>query len=100
MTRTTYTRRVCQYGGYGVQIELNDARTTDTVFWCSRSNSYVIVSSADDYFGQWRTPLGDRVAVHSINGIGEIRWSIVPSAHLSEIEQTVIAHFALTPVDA
>lgn len=62
--------RVFKHGGYGVDVKLNTMETTTDVFWI-RGNSYVLV--AEDR-GHFKTKDGTRVAIVSVNGIGEVRW--------------------------
>lgn len=53
-------RVVTTYGGLGMNIQLPHMRTTEQVFWSANGNSYVT----------------DGVRVISVNGLGEIRWSV------------------------
>jgi hypothetical protein len=74
-------------GNYrAVDVALKVMRTSNDVFWTERCNSYVLVreltkSEAPEGYvmdrAQW---LHNGVPVHclSINGMGEIRWSIKP----------------------
>jgi hypothetical protein len=60
------------YGGHGVDIRLSNSRTTNQVFWSQRGNSYVIVADDDGP----HVKDGQRVALLSINGMGQIRWRV------------------------
>jgi len=60
-------RELSTYGGYGVDRKLRTMRDDAAVVWV-RSNSYVCVRRDDGTF-----------RVESINGIGEIRWTLDPA---------------------
>ncbi len=64
-----------------VDIELWDHRSTPQVFWDMadrRCNSYVVVKSErSSLYAAIYAPDGTRVEIVSINGAGEIRWTIV-----------------------
>jgi hypothetical protein len=65
---------VFEYGGYGVNVKLTSMQTSKDVVWV-RGNSFVLVDSPT------RGPFtlgvnGQRVALVSINGLGEIRWDV------------------------
>jgi hypothetical protein len=69
-------RQFSERGGHGVTTQLTTTRNTPGVFWSRRHNSFVIVR---DEQGPWR--LGtERVALLSINGIGQVRWAVRPPA--------------------
>lgn len=57
-------RETTERGGHGVTRQLATMRSDNGVFWSTRGNSYVVVETADGY------------RLYSINGIGEIRWSV------------------------
>jgi hypothetical protein len=63
-TETTFTfradRTATERGGHGMAIQLPGMYSTPQVFWSDRSNSYVC----------------DGAKIYSINGIGEIRWTV------------------------
>ncbi len=91
---------ILKYGGRGVDVALKSERNPgpDTVYWSPRKptgggyNSFVVVA---DERGPFVTSDGARVALISINGIGEIRWSVDRSGSWAEGS---IEHFALTAV--
>jgi outer membrane protein assembly factor BamD len=58
-------RDVTAYGGHGVDRQLATMESGPAVFWGARSNSYVVAQRED---GRYR--------LLSINGIGEIRWTV------------------------
>jgi hypothetical protein len=89
-------RELTQLGGHGVARQLPHTRSTPGVFWSPRFNSYVAVydplravpyprqSSANPYF------------VASINGIGEIRWTVEldsPSSSCDGEAALAVAYF-------
>lgn len=106
-----------KYGGHGVDIKLRTAPNNDwgyqdppanIVYWSPQKwrdengrrepaggfNSFVCVE--DEKYGQWLTEEGVKVALISINGIGEIRWKVDSwSPHYAEGADV---HFKLTPV--
>lgn len=104
---------VLKYGGRGVEVSLRSYTDPgrDTVFWSPQRwreevrdgrtyqepaggfNSFVCVD--DPERGYWRTAEGQRVALVSINGIGEIRWRIDAEYMLRDAEGSV-EHFGLT----
>lgn len=75
----------------------------DTVYWSPRGlhdgrggfNSFVLVADAER--GQWRMADGKRVNLLSINGIGEIRWTVDP--HSKHYGEGAEMHFRLMPWD-
>lgn len=101
--------KVLKYGGRGVEIALLSASDPgpDTVFWSKRSykpdgevdrhghNSFVIVA---DVRGGWLTKDGVEVALLSVNGIGEIRWSVSSREYDHCNAEGAIEHFGLTPL--
>lgn len=99
--------RVLKRGGRGVEVSIISARTPgpDTVFWSERvekdgevvrhgGNSFVVVASDT---GDWRTRDGERVALLSVNGIGEIRWSVSAQQYDHRNAEGSIEHFELEP---
>lgn len=58
-------RELTERGGYGVLRQLRSMQSGPGVWWSERGNSYVACRRDD----------GSLVAV-SINGIGEIRWTV------------------------
>jgi hypothetical protein len=68
-------REMTQEGGYGADIKLNTRYNSSRVFWSPRGNSYVVMER--DGWGRWE-PI-QRPTIASINGIGEIRWTIDPA---------------------
>jgi len=79
------------YGDRGVYIRIRDKRERG-VFWHDGS-SYVLV--ADPEHGPWM--LDDRrVALLSINGMGEIRWDVAPSFP-DKGGRAAADHFGLVP---
>jgi hypothetical protein len=68
--------RVFEMGGYGVDVKLTEIRTTVDIFWSTPGcNSYVLADSPPR-FGPYLRLHGRPVALFSINGIGELRWSV------------------------
>lgn len=63
---------VFDYGNYGVNIKLTSMETNKDVVWV-RGNSFVLVD--DPKRGDFLLN-GQRVALLSINGMGEIRWPV------------------------
>lgn len=57
-------RELSVFGGHGIDRKLPVMRTTPAVFWSERGNSYVVVYKEGNY------------RIISINGIGEIRWTV------------------------
>ena len=96
--------KICRYGGNGVDIALQSHSNPgrDQVYWSPRGivdgrggfNSFVLV---EDERGVWRAPNGERVALLSINGIGEVRWDV--TCHGIHYGEGAVAHFGLTPWD-
>lgn len=84
-----------------VNIKLTEVRTTEKVFWSERSNSYVLAEPegrADGWGSEqvWLTPDGRKCWLLSINGIGEVRWSVLSSGRIWDDEQkAAIKHFKL-----
>lgn len=62
-------RRFTERGGHGVDIRLTSMRSNQFVFWSARGNSYVVVRD-----GAVNEP--EKFRILSINGIGEIRWTV------------------------
>lgn len=60
-------RELTERGDYGVKRQLRAVQNSPAVYWSKNHNSYVAVQNED---GTYR--------VLSINGIGEIRWSLDP----------------------
>lgn len=83
--------KTCQYGGHGVDIKLDNFGSHEgRVFWkLPEHNSYVMVP---DPRGGFKTPDGTTVSILSINGIGEIRWSVQDWGP-SDREAAVVAAF-------
>ena len=83
------------YGKHGVDVRLQSFTSPgpDTVYWSERTNSYVCVA---DTHGPWVTSDGKPCALLSINGIGEIRWS-VPAKPFDEEQIAAVKHFGLKP---
>jgi len=67
-------RELSTRGGYGIDRQLTDTNARPWVFWSGPPSwsSYVAVEREPGAF-----------AVYSINGIGEIRWSLDPAAVLA-----------------
>jgi len=63
---------VFEYGNYGVNIKLTSMETNKDVIWV-RGNSFILVD--DPKRGDFLLG-GQRVALLSINGMGEIRWPV------------------------
>ena len=92
---------VLKYGGRGVDIVLKSFSSPgpDTVFWSKPDpstgrggcNSFVCV---EDPRGFWLTEDGQRVNLISINGIGEIRWTI-DGSHMVHWAEGSVEHFKL-----
>jgi hypothetical protein len=61
-----------KYGDHGVDIKLTAIGSTDSVFWSHRTNSYVVVENERGAF----EIDGTKVSLVSINGFGEIRWTV------------------------
>lgn len=61
----------------------------DTVFWSVAKNSYVIVR---DPKGEWLHH-GEPVTLASVNGRGEIRWTVV--THSPHQGEGAVEHFEL-----
>jgi len=68
------------------------------MFWSPKTekqngfNSFVLVANPD---GPWATKDGTRVTLASINGIGEIRWTVERNGDHGE---GAVEHFGLTAV--
>lgn len=60
-------RELTEFGGHGVLRQLRSTQSNAGVWWSERFNSYVACRRADGSF-----------VVVSINGIGEIRWTVEP----------------------
>lgn len=60
-------RELTERGGYGVNRQLRSMQSNAGVWWSPKGNSYVACKRDDGTF-----------AVVSINGIGEIRWTVEP----------------------
>lgn len=100
--------RILKYGGRGVDVALRTHSDPgpETVFWSPPRyhedgspgggfNSFVLVDDPNGYF---LTEAGERVALVSINGIGEIRWKIDAPYMIRDAEGS-IEHFGLKVVD-
>lgn len=100
--------KVLKYGQRGVDVALRSYTDpgNDTVFWSKQRyhddgspaggfNSFVCVA---DEKGEWLTEDGQKVALLSINGIGEIRWRISTAAYDLRNAEGSIEHFNLKPV--
>jgi hypothetical protein len=98
--------KILKRGGRGVQVALHSHTDPgpDTVYWSPQRwrdengrlepaggfNSFCLVENPD---GRWVARSGERVSLLSINGIGEIRWSVEPgSEHYGE---GAVEHFGL-----
>jgi len=68
MVRLRAGRELSKIGGHGVDRMLKVMVNQPWVFWSEGHNSYVVTQSED---GSYR--------LHSINGIGEIRWTVTDS---------------------
>ena len=63
--------------GGRVDVRLESRSTSDDVFWSERCNSYVLVAARADDRDAFK--LGNKhVTVTSVNGAGEIRWTVQP----------------------
>lgn len=82
---------ISKYGGNGVDIRLTSVANTSQVFWSHKHNSYVIV---EDEKGEW-SYYGKRVALLSINGIGEIRWRVTEMKGSTEGDTDAVHWFNL-----
>lgn len=60
-----------------VSVHLFDTVSTSRVFWSARCNSYVLIP--DPARGEFQTPDGRNVSLVSVNGAGEIRWTVTRS---------------------
>lgn len=90
--------RLSTYKGDLIDIALREVRNTDQVFWSKHHNSYVIVPS-DDFAGQWVLPDGQRVALLSIHGNGEVRWFVDSSSESTDGDYDAMDYFKLRPFD-
>lgn len=89
-------RELTALGGLGVERTLQHTRCTPAVFWSPRFNSYVAVHDPEravPYPRQWNS---NPYFIASINGIGEIRWTIEldsPSSSLDGEAAAAVAYF-------
>lgn len=85
---------VKQYKGSVVDVKLYDFRTTQAVFWSPRwraetgggsggCNSFVLVETE---FGEWEAG-NKKCSLVSINGAGEVRWSVTKSTIERQLEE-------------
>jgi hypothetical protein len=63
-------------GGYGVDRRLSHTHSTDAVWWSPSFNSYVAVYDPDRVARYPRSSDRSPYFIASINGLGEIRWTI------------------------
>jgi hypothetical protein len=63
-------------GGYGVDRRLSHTHSTDAVWWSPTFNSYVAVYDQDRVARYPRSDNRSPYFIASVNGIGEIRWTI------------------------
>jgi len=89
-------RRVYKYGGCGVDVKLHSCHpgkmTDQGVYWGTRrqcSPSYVLAEG-----GPFTNIDGKAVALVSINGSGDIRWTVEPGCHGADAD--AVAAFGLT----
>lgn len=89
------------WNGHKVDCKLHEVRTTEDIYWSERSNSYVLAKpegKADGWGSEqtWLTPNGQKCWLLSINGGGEVRWSVLSSGRIWDDEQrAAIKHFKL-----
>lgn len=89
-------RRETEPSETGVAIQLTDSNNSSQVFWGELGNSYVIVPAAENSTPRYcfRTPIGRKVELFSINGSGEIRWVVShPTTRPEELD--AIEYFGL-----
>lgn len=66
------------FGDYGVDIRIYNRFDPPDVFWSERGNSYVMVEPRDPERALFFHPEHGPVNLVSINGLGEIRWDVLP----------------------
>lgn len=82
-----------------VDIELNDHSNSPRIYWSRTGNSYVMVAAASrDSYRVWQTAEGVPVHLYSINGIGEIRWSVDTKFEGTTGDHDAASYFGLTPL--
>lgn len=64
MAKLRAGRQTVKRGGYGVDRQLRSMVSGPDVYWSGRANSYVVIEE------------DGRHTLASINGIGEIRWTV------------------------
>lgn len=98
--------RICKMNGRQVDIALKSKVDPgpDAVYWSPRGNSYVLVKAHLDLNHQqyFLTPWGQPVTLVSINGIGELRWTVRPYEIIADLggggnSESILAarHFSL-----
>lgn len=85
------SKPIYNYGDRGVDIKLRGEYDPPGVFWTNRA-SYVLVN-AQDPERSWRTPQGIPVDLVSVNGIGEIRWSVSAFSRGPQGDEADAIHF-------
>jgi hypothetical protein len=82
-------RTLTPTGGFGADIQLTHTHNTNQVFWSPNGNSYVAMNR--DGWGR-RDPIPG-LTLASINGVGEIRWTINPDGYHSQESQLAVDYF-------
>lgn len=83
------------YGGCGVDVKLVSRYDPgpEDVFWSKQGSSYVLVEPSQRG-GTWIHPVHGEVNLVSINGMGEIRWDVMPWSYGEDLE--AVEYFGLT----
>jgi hypothetical protein len=88
-----------KFGGYGIDVKLHSMTNTPNTVWIN-GNSYVRVAPGVNLSEYEQTQLihtnefGEQYMIYSVNGIGEIRWSVNNSYDLNRSEnKTVVEYF-------
>jgi hypothetical protein len=92
-----------KWNGNRVAVSLMEIRTTAEIFWSPRpSCSSYVLAEPEGPAGAWKTapwyaPDGRPCLLVSVNGGGEVRWSVRPAEKIYDADQAAaVAHFGLT----
>ena len=98
-------QRTVPLGDKGIDHKLYEMRNDSQVFWSATANSFVLVHDSQFTNGKrsasWLHPFLGRVALYSINGVGEICWDVVPmrKKNFQALEdREAIDYFGLIPI--
>lgn len=86
-----------EFGGHGVKVGLKGKGWDGAaVFWDTRGNSFAVVKPKPEQEGDKRVVSDQGVILVSINGIGEVRWTVFATQGGWDENKEATAHFGLT----